>query len=89
MKATAERESSGTGGGGGKKLLKVSTSCLYAELKTTYWETFFFHILEKTRIVHFIIDAIDIPTRFSHAEMPMISTCIKNKQHSPMPARRS
>lgn len=28
-------------GDGGKKLLKVSISCLYMELKATHWETFF------------------------------------------------
>lgn len=85
VKATAERESSGTREGGGKKPLEVSTSCLYVELKTTHWETFIFW--KKKSIVHSIINAIDIPTRFLQAELLMNLTCVKNKQHSPMAAR--
>lgn len=67
MKATTEKESRQTGGGRGKKLLKVSASCLYGELKPTHWETLFIHILENIRIVLLVINATDIPTEFLNA----------------------
>lgn len=67
MKATTEKESSWTGGDRGKKLLKVSASCLYGELKPTHCETLFIHIWENTRIVLLIINGTGIPTEFLNA----------------------
>lgn len=78
MKTTAEREHSRTWGGwreetsqGLNKLFICGTHCYslgnlsYSGIKKDY--------------IHFMNDTTDFSPRLVHAEIPMISTCIKNK----------